>query len=133
MAFRTSWGNEMRAVLAMLALTLISALVAACDERSIAATAPEVPEVSVMSVTAQPKPIVRELPGRIAPTRVADVRARVSGIVVARLFEQGSEVKAGDPLYQIDTKPFEVDLQAAHAALAKAEAVAELTALQAQR
>jgi membrane fusion protein (multidrug efflux system) len=41
---------------------------------------------------------VRELPGRIAPVRVSDVRPRVSGIIVARNFRQGSEVKAGDPL-----------------------------------
>jgi membrane fusion protein (multidrug efflux system) len=119
----------------MVVLTLVGAplLLGGCDERSIAATAPAAPEVGVITITASPKPIVRELPGRIAPTRVADVRARVSGIVVARLFEQGSEVKAGDALYQIDPKPFEVDLQAAEAALAKAEAIAEQTALQAQR
>lgn len=119
----------------MVVLTLVGAplLLAGCDERSIAATAPVTPEVGVLTITASPRPIVRELPGRIAPTRVADVRARVSGIVTARLFEQGSEVKAGDALYQIDPKPFEVDLQAAEAALAKAEAVAEQTSLQAQR
>ena len=64
---------------------------------------------------------MRELPGRIAPTRVADVRPRVSGIIVERLFKQGSEVKAGDPLYQIDPRPFEVEVQASEAALAKAE------------
>ena len=70
--------------------------------------------------------MVRELPGRIAPTRVADVRSRVSGIVVERLFEQGTEVKAGDVLYRIDPKPFEVELQANEAALAKAAAAFDL-------
>jgi membrane fusion protein (multidrug efflux system) len=127
----------MRANLAVTVLMLVGLplIAAGCDERSVAATAPTTaaPEVGVVTITAQPKPIIRELPGRIAPVRVADVRARVSGIVVARLFEQGSEVKAGDALYQIDPKPFEVDLQAAEAALAKAEAVAEQTRLQAQR
>jgi membrane fusion protein (multidrug efflux system) len=130
-------GKKMRANLAVTVLTLVGLplIAAGCDERSIAATAPTAaaPEVGIVTISAQPKPIVRELPGRIAPVRVADVRARVSGIVVARLFEQGSEVKAGDALYQIDPKPFEVDLQAAEAALAKAEAVAEQTRLQAQR
>ena len=63
--------------------------------------------------------MVRELPGRIAPTRVADVRPRVSGIVVERLFSQGSEVKAGDPLYKIDPRPFEVEVQSNEAALAQ--------------
>ena len=107
---------------AVLSLTLASAL-AACD-KPVAATAPaEPPDVSVVTVTPKPKAIVRELPGRIAPTRVADVRPRVSGIIVARLFEQGSTVSAGDPLYRIDPAPFEVELQANQAALAKASAV----------
>ena len=69
--------------------------------------------------------MVRELPGRISPTRVADVRPRVSGIIVKRMFSQGSEVKAGDPLYQIDPRPFEVEVQSNEAALAKAKAVLE--------
>ena len=62
---------------------------------------------------------VRELPGRIAPTRVSEVRPRVSGIIVERLFNQGSEVKAGDPLYRIDPRPFEVEVQSSEAALAR--------------
>jgi len=66
---------------------------------------------------------VRELPGRIAPTRIAEVRARVSGIVVSRNFEQGSEVKAGDVLYRLDAAPFEIELKSTEAALAKAKAV----------
>lgn len=125
----------MRVHFAMAVLTLMGAplVLAGCDDRSVAAVPPPVPEVGVVTITASPKPIIKELPGRIAPTRVADVRARVSGIVIARLFEQGSEVKAGDALYQIDPKPFEVDLQSAEAALAKAEAVLEQTTAQANR
>jgi membrane fusion protein (multidrug efflux system) len=76
---------------------------------------------------------VRELPGRIAPTRVSDVRPRVSGIVIERMFNQGSEVKAGDPLYRIDPRPFEVELQSSEAALARAAAVLEQASLQARR
>lgn len=99
-------------------------LLSGCNDQSVAsAQPPEPPEVSIVTVKASPQAIIRELPGRIAPLRVADVRPRVSGIIVERLFEQGSEVKAGDALYQIDPKPFEVELQAAEAALAKAEAV----------
>src|SRR5207237_905522 len=82
-----------------------------------------VPDVGIVTVEQKPRAIVRELPGRIAPTRVSDVRPRVSGIVVERLFRQGSEVKAGDPLYRIDPKPFEVEIMSGRAALAKAEAV----------
>lgn len=107
---------------------------AACnDKNAVAATPPEAPEVTVIAATPSPRPIVRELPGRIAPTRVADVRPRVSGIIVERTFSQGSEVKAGDPLYRIDPKPFEVELQANEAALAKADAVYEQAAAQARR
>lgn len=94
-----------------------------CNEQSVASVQPpEPPEVSVVTVKAAPQAIVRELPGRIAPLRVADVRPRVSGIILSRTFEQGREVKAGEPLYQIDPKPFEVELQAAEAAMAKSEA-----------
>lgn len=98
-------------------------LLSGCNDQSVAsAQPPEPPEVSIVTVKTAPQAIFRELPGRIAPLRVADVRPRVSGIIVERLFEQGREVKAGDPLYQIDPKPFEVELQASEAALAKAEA-----------
>ena len=93
-----------------------------CNEQSVASAQPEPPEVSTVTIKAAPQAIVRELPGRIAPLRVADVRPRVSGIILSRTFEQGREVKSGEPLYQIDPKPFEVELQAAEAAMAKAEA-----------
>jgi membrane fusion protein (multidrug efflux system) len=76
---------------------------------------------------------VRELPGRIAPTRVSEVRPRVSGIVVERLFRQGSEVKAGDALYRIDPRPFEVEVEANEAALTKAQATYERAVQQARR
>ncbi|CAN5364058.1 efflux RND transporter periplasmic adaptor subunit [soil metagenome] len=111
---------------AMTSLALLfgaAVLLSGCNDQSVAAAQPpEPPEVSIVTVKTAPQAIVRELPGRIAPLRVADVRPRVSGIIVERMFEQGSEVKAGDPLYQIDPKPFEVELQASEAALAKAEA-----------
>src|SRR6185437_2762697 len=90
-------------------------------------------EVGTFTVRPQARAITRELPGRIAPTRVADVRARISGIVVERLFQQGTEVTAGAPLYRIDSKPFEVELQASEAALAKATAAFDLAAQHARR
>lgn len=116
-------------------LAAFAPLLAGCDE-SISATsaaqAPE-PDVSIVVVKPQPRAVVRELPGRIAPTRVADVRPRVSGIVVERLFRQGSEVKAGEPLYRIDPRPFEVEVMANEAAVAKAEAVLQQAQQQARR
>jgi membrane fusion protein (multidrug efflux system) len=109
-------------------------LLAGCNDTSVASAPPPAPpEVSVVTVKASPRAIIRELPGRIAPLRVADVRPRVSGIIVGRTFEQGSRVNAGDALYQIDPKPFEVELQAAEAALAKADAVKEQAAQHAHR
>ncbi len=77
--------------------------------------------------------VLRELPGRVAPTRVADVRTQVSGIVVERLFKQGTEVKAGTPLYRIDPRPLKVELQASEAALAKATAAFEMAEKRARR
>jgi membrane fusion protein, multidrug efflux system len=130
--------SRFRAPSVSIALMLagLAPLLAGCDDANTATTSTDsivVPEVGIVTVEQQPRAIVRELPGRISPTRVSDVRPRVSGIVVKRLFRQGSEVKAGDPLYQIDPKPFEVEVLSAKAALAKAEAVHERAAQQARR
>ncbi|CAN5349381.1 efflux RND transporter periplasmic adaptor subunit [soil metagenome] len=124
-----------RAGFAMITIAAVAPLLAGCDEpvAANASTRQLAPEVSVVSVKPQPRAVVRELPGRIAPTRVADVRPRVSGIVIERTFHQGSEVKAGDIMYRIDPKPFEVELQASEAALDKAMAAYELTAQHARR
>jgi membrane fusion protein (multidrug efflux system) len=105
---------------------------AACDEpQAEQVVAP--PQVSVITLQPSPRPYIRELPGRIAPTRVAEVRARVAGIVLERSFQQGADVKAGDVLYRIDPVRFEVELKAAEAALAKAQAVLDQAELQAKR
>jgi membrane fusion protein (multidrug efflux system) len=119
----------------VLLLAAMSPLLAGCDGPSQAAAEaqPTLPDVSIVTVKPQPRAMVRELPGRIAPMRVSEVRPRVSGIVVKRMFNQGSEVKAGDPLYQIDPRPFEVEVQSSKAALAKAEAVHVQAAQQARR
>ena len=103
-------------------LAACAPLLAGCDESSsaISTTQPSEPDVSIVTVKPQPRAVVRELPGRIAPTRVSEVRPQVSGVVVERLFRQGSEVRAGDPLYP---RPFEVEVMLNEAALAKADAV----------
>jgi membrane fusion protein (multidrug efflux system) len=114
----------------------LAPLLAGCEEPNLAAASAAQssdPEVSIVTVAPKARAVVRELPGRIAPTRVADVRPRVPGIVVERSFSQGSEVKAGDTLYRIDPRPFEVDLQSAEAALARATAVYDQAAQQARR
>src|SRR5690606_34911011 len=71
--------------------------------------------VGVSTVQPQDVPITNELPGRIAPTRIAEVRPRVAGIVVERVFKQGSLVKQGDVLYRIDPAPFKVQVDSARA------------------
>ena len=116
-------------------LAAMAPLLAGCNEPTAATAAaqPSEPDVSIVTVKPQPRAIVRELPGRVAPTRVSDVRPRISGIVVERLFHQGSEVKAGDPLYRIDPRPFEVEVQSSEAALAKAVAAFDQAAAQARR
>jgi membrane fusion protein, multidrug efflux system len=118
-----------------LVIAALAPLLAGCDEPKSAAAAVQVsdPDVSVVTVNPQARAVVRELPGRIAPTRVAEVRPRVSGIIIKRMFSQGSEVKAGDPLYQIDPRPFEVEVQSNEAALAKAKAVLDLASQHARR
>jgi membrane fusion protein, multidrug efflux system len=113
----------------------LAPLLAGCDEpkSATAATTPASPDVGVVTVNPQARAVVRELPGRISPTRVADVRPRVSGIIVKRTFNQGSEVKAGAPLYEIDPRPFDVEVQSNEAALAKAKAVLDQAVLHARR
>ncbi|SDG89756.1 membrane fusion protein, multidrug efflux system [Pseudomonas flavescens] len=79
-------------------------------------------EVEVLTVKTEPFTVVAELPGRIEPVRVAEVRARVAGIVLKRTFEEGADVKAGDLLFQIDPAPFKAALSRAQGELARAEA-----------
>jgi membrane fusion protein, multidrug efflux system len=128
-------GYRAQPAIIALMLAAVSPLLAGCDEptaATAAATSYE-PEVSVVVVQPRARSMVRELPGRIAPTRVSEVRPRVSGIIVERLFNQGSEVKAGDPLYRIDPRPFEVEVQSSEAALARAKAVLEQATSHANR
>jgi membrane fusion protein (multidrug efflux system) len=80
------------------------------------------PEVGVVVVAPESVPLTTELPGRINPERVAQVRARVDGIVLHREFREGAEVKAHDELFEIDPAPFKAAFDSASASLAKAEA-----------
>lgn len=80
------------------------------------------PTVGVTELKAHPVPVVNELPGRIAATRVAEVRARVSGILQERVFQQGTLVQKDDVLYRIDPKLFKVRVESAQAALQRAQA-----------
>ena len=80
------------------------------------------PEVGVVVATPGDVGLITELPGRLEALRVAQVRARVAGILQKRLFREGSDVKAGQPLFAIDAAPYAAALQSAEATLARAQA-----------
>jgi membrane fusion protein (multidrug efflux system) len=82
-------------------------------------------EVGVVTVTPGDVGLVSELPGRLEASRVAQVRARAAGILQKRLFREGSDVQAGQPLFQIDPAPYAAALARAEANLAQASALAE--------
>jgi membrane fusion protein (multidrug efflux system) len=83
---------------------------------------PPPPEVSIVTVESQPVVVVTELPGRLEASRIAEVRARVPGIVLKRAFREGSDVKKGQLLFTIDPAPYRAAYQSAEAAVAKAQA-----------
>ncbi|MDM4771575.1 efflux RND transporter periplasmic adaptor subunit [Solimonas sp. SE-A11] len=95
--------------------------------------APAAPEVGVVTVAASAIPLVAELPGRVEASRVAEVRARAAGIVLKREFEEGSEVKAGDRLFQIDPAPLRAAQASARASLSRAQAALNVARLKAER
>ena len=80
------------------------------------------PEVGVITVQPQSVSLTTELSGRTAPHLIAEVRPQVGGIIKQRLFTEGSDVKAGQVLYQIDPASYEAALASARANQAKAEA-----------
>lgn len=84
----------------------------------------ETTEARVATVTVQPRRVIvyDELPGRVSALRTAEIRPQVSGIVRKVLFKEGSDVTAGEPLFEIDPAPFAADVEAAAAGLARAEA-----------
>jgi len=112
---------------------LLAMALGACSEAKTPAPAPQVPEVSVTTVHRASVPITTELPGRTSAYLVAQVRARVDGIVLKRDFKEGGEVKAGQRLYQIDPAPYLAALNSATASLQKAEANLASTTAQAER
>ena len=114
---------------ALLALLPIAALLAACGAKDTAPAAgggapsgPPPATVGVVTVANETVALQTELPGRVSAVRVAQVRARVNGVVLKRLFREGSEVKAGQLLYQIDPAPYKAALDSAQASLAKGQA-----------
>ncbi|WP_018013288.1 efflux RND transporter periplasmic adaptor subunit [Sinorhizobium medicae] len=114
-----------RPILAASLATVI--FLAGCQKNEEQAAAPAPPQspVAVFTTKAEPLPITNELPGRITATRIAEVRPRISGIVVERVFEQGTMVKEGDVLYRIDPAPFQVKVDSAEATLKRAKSLVD--------
>ncbi|SFL60578.1 membrane fusion protein, multidrug efflux system [Bradyrhizobium sp. NFR13] len=113
----------------------LSLMLVGCGDDKQAASGQAAPAVavSVVSVVPETLRIVNDLPGRIAPTRIAEVRPRVAGILIERVFKQGTIVREGDVLYRIDPAPFRVRVNSAKAALQRAEATRVLAKQQAER
>ncbi|ATJ84807.1 efflux RND transporter periplasmic adaptor subunit [Ralstonia solanacearum] len=90
-------------------------------------------EVGVVTVQPHAVGLTTELPGRLEATRVAQVRARVAGIVLKRTYQEGSDVKTGDVLFRIDPAQYQASLDSAKAQLARAEATQTQAQLKAER
>lgn len=109
--------NSLSRVAGSAALVL---LLGACSHS--APPAAPAPEVGVVTLQPQTVPLTRDFVGRLSAYRSADVRARVAGVLLKRDYKEGSEVKAGQPLFQIDPAPLKATLANAEAGLAQAEA-----------
>lgn len=109
---------------------VLAVMLSACGKSQAPAAAGEAgampaPEVDVVTVTASPATLTRELPGRLEAVRTAQVRARVEGIVEKRLFTEGSDVKAGTPLFHIEDSTYKTAAASAEADVAVARLTVE--------
>ncbi|UQY33124.1 efflux RND transporter periplasmic adaptor subunit [Pseudomonas fulva] len=106
------------------AIALATLTLAGCSDE--AAPPPrQAPTVGIVTLQAEPYTLTTELPGRTAAYRIAEVRPQVDGIIQKRLFKEGSEVKAGEQLYQIDSAVYVAAAKSAEATLASAKSLAE--------
>ncbi|UCJ18581.1 efflux RND transporter periplasmic adaptor subunit [Pseudomonas sp. MM211] len=106
------------------AIALATLTLAGCSEDA-APPPQQAPTVGIVTLQAEPYTLTTELPGRTAAFRIAEVRPQVDGIIQKRLFKEGTEVKAGQQLYQIDASVYEAAAKSAQATLASAKSLAE--------
>jgi len=114
--------RQMRPRIVMVAALFSALLTAGCQAPPQAPPPAPAPQVAVVTVQRQKILLTTELPGRTSAYRMADIRPRVNGLVLKRLFTEGADVQAGDMLYQIDPAPFQAALANAKAALGRSEA-----------
>ena len=117
----------------LLAMSLLGACGAGDDGAQQPGQGMPAPEVTVVTLKTQPITLERELPGRVTPHLVAEVRPQVGGIVARRLFEEGSLVEEGSVLYQLDDAAYRADVASAQAAVNRAQAVLETAKRTAER
>ena len=120
------------------AVVVVVSLLAACGQQAAqgagpGGAAPPPAEVGVVTVAPKAVGLATELPGRLEASRVAQVRARAAGILQKRLFIEGSDVKAGQPLFRIDSAPYQATAASAQAVLARAQANLTQASAQAER
>jgi membrane fusion protein (multidrug efflux system) len=122
-----------RALLITVAIIVfVCFMMGGCSKKK-AGPPPMMPEVAVVTIQPKPVAITTELSGRTSANLVAEVRPQVSGIIQKRLFTEGSNVKAGQPLFQIDSSLYQATMDNARAALARSEAQLSTTQLRANR
>jgi membrane fusion protein (multidrug efflux system) len=125
--------NMKKQLLIGLSLVLGGVMLGACSKTSETAAASAPQEVGILEIQAQPVTLTMELPGRTSALQVSEVRPQVGGIIQKRLFAEGSEVKAGQPLYQIDPATYQATFNSARASLDRAEATLVSTRNKASR
>ncbi|MBP8609271.1 MAG: efflux RND transporter periplasmic adaptor subunit [Syntrophaceae bacterium] len=113
--------NSKTGIIIISAFIVFCFMLTGCGEKKMGGPMP-MPEVAVITIQTKPVITTTELPGRTSANLVAEVRPQVSGIIQKRLFTEGSDVKEGQPLFQIDPALYQVALDNAKAALARSEA-----------
>ncbi len=119
--------------LAVVVLLSVAPVLTGCDNPSPGQTALPVPEVGVVTLRFTPLPVTTELPGRTRAYRIAEVRPQVSGIILKRQFVEGSDVRAGAPLYLIDPALYRATYDQALGTLAKVRAAVNMDRLKVKR
>ncbi|AFM31578.1 MULTISPECIES: efflux RND transporter periplasmic adaptor subunit [Pseudomonadaceae] len=109
---------------ALISILAVAVFLAGCEEQD-APPPQEAPRVGIVTLQAEPLSLTTELPGRTRAYRIAEVRPQVNGIIQKRLFTEGSDVKAGQQLYQIDPSVYEATLKSAQASVASSKSLAD--------